>query len=79
MNLNVIKGLGIGELAGTARGDTGQRVKIPSQSTLPAYAQDGIIMPRIFKGSTDATFLESFIQVGHLREIYMLAYHVTRV
>ena len=35
----------------------GQRFQI-----LPAYAQDGIILSRIFKGSTDATFFESFIE-----------------
>ncbi|KAJ6160476.1 hypothetical protein N7470_003872 [Penicillium chermesinum] len=35
----------------------GQRFQI-----LPAYAQDGIILSRIFKGSTDTTFFESFIE-----------------
>ena len=35
----------------------GQRFQI-----LPAYAQDGIMMSRIFKGSTDAAFFESFIE-----------------
>lgn len=35
----------------------GQRFQI-----LPAYAQDGIMLSRIFKGSTDATFFESFIE-----------------
>jgi transposase len=29
---------------------------------LPAYTQDGIILSRIFRGSTDATFCESFIE-----------------
>jgi hypothetical protein len=28
---------------------------------LPAYAQDGIIFSRVFRGSTDATVLEDFI------------------
>lgn len=35
----------------------GQRYQI-----LPAYAQDGIILSRIFKDSTDAAFFESFIE-----------------
>ncbi|KAJ5491669.1 hypothetical protein N7539_003236 [Penicillium diatomitis] len=35
----------------------GQRYQI-----LLAYTQDGIILSRIFKGSTDATFFESFIE-----------------
>lgn len=35
----------------------GQRYQI-----LPAYAQDGIMMSRIFKGSTDAAFFESLIE-----------------
>lgn len=35
----------------------GQRYQI-----LPAYAQDGIMMARIFKGSTDAEFFEDFIK-----------------
>ncbi|KAJ5101023.1 hypothetical protein N7456_007075 [Penicillium angulare] len=35
----------------------GQRYQI-----LPAYAQDGVILSRIFKGSTDARFFESFIE-----------------
>jgi transposase len=30
--------------------------------TLPAYAQDGIILSRIFNGSTNDTFFESFIE-----------------
>ncbi|KAJ5851110.1 hypothetical protein N7455_010966 [Penicillium solitum] len=29
---------------------------------LPAYAQDGVVLSRIFKGSTDASFFESFIE-----------------
>jgi transposase len=35
----------------------GQRYQI-----LPAYAQDGVILSRIFQGSTDASFFESFIE-----------------
>lgn len=35
----------------------GQRYQI-----LPAYTQDGIILSRIFKGSTDTVFFESFIK-----------------
>jgi transposase len=35
----------------------GQRYQI-----LPAYTQNGIILSRIFKGSTDAAFFESFIE-----------------
>lgn len=35
----------------------GQRYQI-----LPAYAQDGIMLARIFKGSTDAALFESFIE-----------------
>ena len=35
----------------------GQRYQI-----LPAYAQDGVVLSRIFKGSTDASFFESFIE-----------------
>ena len=35
----------------------GQRYQI-----LPAYTQDGILLSRIFKGSTDAIFFESFIE-----------------
>jgi transposase len=35
----------------------GQRYQI-----LPAYTQDGVILSRIFKGSTDAVFFESFIK-----------------
>lgn len=35
----------------------GQRYQI-----LPAYTQDGVILSRIFKGSTDASFFESFIE-----------------
>ena len=35
----------------------GQRYQI-----LPAYTQDGILLSRIFKGSTDAVFFESFIE-----------------
>jgi transposase len=33
---------------------------------LPAYAQDGVILSCIFKGSTDGSFFESFIE-QHLR------------
>jgi transposase len=29
---------------------------------LPAYAQDGVVMSRVFKGSTDASFFEYFIE-----------------
>jgi hypothetical protein len=29
---------------------------------LPAYSQDGVVMTRIFKGSTDASYFEDFIQ-----------------
>jgi transposase len=35
----------------------GQRYQI-----LPAYTQDSVILSRIFKGSTDAAFFESFIE-----------------
>jgi transposase len=35
----------------------GQRYQI-----LPAYTQDGIILSRVFTGSTDATFFEDFIE-----------------
>jgi hypothetical protein len=35
----------------------GQRYQI-----LPAYAQDGVVLSRIFKGSTDGSFFESFIE-----------------
>ncbi|KAK5800950.1 hypothetical protein VI817_003162 [Penicillium citrinum] len=35
----------------------GQRYQI-----LPAYTQDGVILSRIFKGSTDGMFFESFIE-----------------
>lgn len=30
--------------------------------TLTAYTQDGIVLSRIYKGSTDAAFFESFIE-----------------
>jgi len=29
---------------------------------LPAYAQDGIVLSRVFQGSTDATVFEAFIE-----------------
>lgn len=30
---------------------------------LPAYAQDGIVLARVFQGSTDATVFEDFIEL----------------
>jgi hypothetical protein len=32
------------------------------EQTLPAYAVDGIILARVFQGSTDSTIFEDFIQ-----------------
>jgi hypothetical protein len=41
----------------TARFQRGQRYQI-----LPAYCQDGILMSRVFQGSTDASLFEDFIE-----------------
>lgn len=47
---------------GTSPSQVAQFNRDQRYQILPAYAQDGIIMCRIFKGSTDASFFEDFIE-----------------
>lgn len=56
MNLTVIKGLGSGRQA--VHHLAWPRCKC---HILPAYAQDGVVLSRVFRGSTDTTMFEDFM------------------
>jgi transposase len=37
-------------------------MRVPAGPAVPAYAQDGIVLARIFQGSTDSTIYKDFIE-----------------
>ena len=64
MSLAATSGLGLGGRVGLGVTPTQVAQFQPEHryQILPAYAQDGVILVRLFQGSTDSTLFEDFIE-----------------